>query len=217
MSGPTDARPAQDRFRSLSDDVALSVWTEHLHTALHEFYLADPDDPYQQSGRSTGVAGWEPKRRLIADAFHRDGDVLDVGCANGLLLESLIGWCAEKGVSIRPHGVDFVWELVALARARHPDPRSTFEVANVLWWHPPRRYDFVRTNLEYFRAAERETYVRRLVEGALVPGGRLVLCHYAEPSERRMDADAWLAAHGYTVVGSAAFDTVSVAWADVPA
>ena len=67
------------------------LWFETLRAAIADYYLADPTNPYQQSGRSTGAERWELKRRCIADAIDRDGDFQDVGCANGLLLESLIG------------------------------------------------------------------------------------------------------------------------------
>ena len=54
-----------------------------------EYSLAEPDNPYRQSGRAKGAARWEESRRCIAEAIQRDGDFMDIGCANGLLLESL--------------------------------------------------------------------------------------------------------------------------------
>jgi len=43
---------------------------------------------------------------LHRGAVDRHGDFLDAGCANGLLLETLVAWYAEKEIAIRPHGVD---------------------------------------------------------------------------------------------------------------
>ena len=52
------------------------------------------------SGRSTGAERWELKRRCIADAVEGAGDSMDVGCANGLRLESLRG-CRTGSISCR--------------------------------------------------------------------------------------------------------------------
>lgn len=74
---------------------------EASKAALAAYCLADPANPFRQSGRSSGAARWEETRRPLAEAVHRDGDYLDVGCANGLLLETPIGWCAARGITIR--------------------------------------------------------------------------------------------------------------------
>jgi 2-polyprenyl-3-methyl-5-hydroxy-6-metoxy-1,4-benzoquinol methylase len=95
---------------------------------LASFYLADPDNPFQQSGRSSDAARWEKTRRCIADAVRRDGTFLDVGCANGLLLQTLAQWLAESSICIEPFGVDYVPELIDLAAERVPSGR--FWVAN---------------------------------------------------------------------------------------
>ena len=80
--------------------------------------------------------------------MNTDGDYLDLGCANGLLLESLVGWCAERGYTITPHGLDFIPELVELARQRLPEYAGNMHVANAYSWAPPRRYRFVQLLLE---------------------------------------------------------------------
>ena len=65
---------------------------------LASLYLADPSNPYQQWGRSSGADRWEETRRCIADAVNRDGSFLDVGCANGLLLETLEQWLTASRI-----------------------------------------------------------------------------------------------------------------------
>jgi 2-polyprenyl-3-methyl-5-hydroxy-6-metoxy-1,4-benzoquinol methylase len=35
--------------------------------------------------------------RLLADAIRSSGSFLDIGCANGHLMETLTGWAAEDG------------------------------------------------------------------------------------------------------------------------
>ena len=107
--------------------------------------------------------------------MHRDGDFMDIGCANGLLLESIQGWTR---FDVRPHGIDFIEELVDLARSRFPGCEAHFEVANAFHWQPQHTYDFVRTELVYVPAEDRAAYVERLIEHAVAPGGRLIVCVY---------------------------------------
>lgn len=133
------------RLESLPEDASIDRYFDALKDAIREHYLADPGNPYRQSGRSSGEQRWQESRSCMADAAHRDGTFLDVGCANGLLLESLERWLVRRSIAIEPHGIDFVPELVELARKRlsHVD-RGNFHAANVWDWSPPRQYDFVR-------------------------------------------------------------------------
>ena len=140
---------ALERWRRLPAETPREEYFDVLRNAVAEYYLADPSNPYQQSGRSTGAERWEETRRCLVKAIHRSGDFMDVGCANGLLLETLIGWARDEGFAIRPHGVDFVPGLVELARRRFPQDRESFQVSNAFYWSPSRQYDFVQTNLEY--------------------------------------------------------------------
>ena len=205
---------AQRRFESLAKDAPREVWFAALHDAIEAHYLAEPGNPYRESGRSSGAARWEETRACIAEAVDREGDFLDAGCANGLLLETLAGWCAEKGIPIRPHGIDFVAALVELARARHPEHAGSFEVANAFTWQPRRRYDFVRASLECVQERDRPEFVRRLLEHAVAPEGRLIVCHYPGAGEPLIDVGAYLAECGYAVVGRASAANVSLAWID---
>ncbi len=205
---------AQRRFESLAGDAPRELWFEALRNAIEAHYLAEPGNPYRESGRSSGAARWEETRRCIADAVDRDGDFLDAGCANGLLLETLAGWCAEKGIAIRPHGIDFVPRLVELARARHLAHAGSFEVANAFSWQPRRRYDFVRLSIECVQERDRAEFVRRLLERAVAAEGRLIVCHYPGASEPLVDVASFLAALGYTVAGRASAPNVSLAWTD---
>ena len=75
-------------------------------------YLSS-DNPRGQSGYSGDDARWKLARSLIADAIDRDGTFLDVGCASGYLMETMQRWCAEKGISIEPYGLDISPEVVA--------------------------------------------------------------------------------------------------------
>ena len=212
--GTEGTSDAQQRFAALADDAPRELWFSALHDAIAEHYLAEPGNPYRESGRSSGAARWEETRRCIALAVERDGDFMDAGCANGLLLETLIRWCSERGVSIRPHGIDLVAALVGLARARHPAHAGSFEVANVLTWQPRRRYDFVRTSLECVQTRDRSELVLRLLERAVAPGGRLIVCHYPNVEAPLVDVGDFLTKLGHSVAGRASAPNVSLAWID---
>ena len=190
------------------------AYFDALRAALAAYYLADPGNPYQQSGRSSGAARWEETRRPLAQAIDRDADVLDVGCANGLLLETLIGWCADRGITIRPHGVDFIPELVTLARTRFPGQEASFHVANAWDWQPGRQYDVVRTNLEHVPRADWSAFVERQLSW-VVPGGRMIVCHYRNAHEEVVDVGALLEGWGFAVAGRIR-DPFEAAWTDRP-
>jgi 2-polyprenyl-3-methyl-5-hydroxy-6-metoxy-1,4-benzoquinol methylase len=182
-------------------------------TGLAAHYLAEPADPYRQSGRSSGAARWEETRRCIAEAVQKSGDFMDVGCANGLLLETLIGWALERGFTLRPHGIDLVPELVELARQRHPQHGASFSCANAFFWAPARTYDFVRTNLEYVPRADRVELLRRQY-AALAPGGRLIVCHYRNAGDEPQRPHLVAREAGFDVSGTTEASGVEVAWID---
>ena len=202
---------ARERWRSLPADTPRERWFAALRDAVAEHYLAEPDNPFRQSGRTSGAARWEETRRCVADAIHRSGDFLDVGCANGLLLESVIGWAREQGFALEPHGIDFVPELVALAQRRFPHHPASFSVANAFYWTPTRSYDFVRTNLEFVPGTDRVEFARRQFT-AVAPGGRLILCHYRNAGEAPADVAGVLREAGLGVTGRTFAPNVEIAW-----
>lgn len=208
--------PARERWRALPRDASRDEFFRVLSEAVTEFYLADPENPYQQSGRSSGAARWEETRRVIAAAVHRSGDFMDVGCANGLLLQSLIEWTRPRGITIQPHGLDLVPELIELARRRFPGSDTNFIAANALYWAPSRQYDFVRTNLEYVPEDDWTTFVRRQYS-AVAPGGRLILCHYRNADDPRVDLTCFARDIGYAVSGAGEAPGVALVWIDRPA
>ncbi len=59
--------------------------------SLEEAYLRS-DDPIRQSGFGGGAERWRAERGPILEAVEGDGDLLDIGCANGYLLECLVAW-----------------------------------------------------------------------------------------------------------------------------
>src|SRR5215470_9284563 len=95
---------------------------QHTLELLEDSYVAADErgDLAGGSGSGGGLARWQRKRRVIAAAFDHDGTWLDVGCANGLLMETLRDWTAAKGVRIDPYGLDLSARIAARARLRLP-------------------------------------------------------------------------------------------------
>jgi SAM-dependent methyltransferase len=94
------------------------------------------------------------------EALDRDGTFLDVGCANGLLMESVAEWAP---VEIEPYGVDFSAGLVELARRRLPKWGDRIWVGDAATWTPPLRFDFVHVRLEIGSFEHVRRFCRRLI------------------------------------------------------
>ena len=92
---------------SEDDQVLRKLPEDQLETIriLEAAYLAH-NDPIRQSGFSGGPDRWRAERYPLLDAVDGDGDLIDLGCANGYLLECLLEWGAERGIRLNPYGVD---------------------------------------------------------------------------------------------------------------
>jgi SAM-dependent methyltransferase len=140
-------------------------------------YLAGTN-PREQSGFGRDERDWERFRRPVVAPVETDGSFLDIGCANGLLMESVVAWAREAGHVVEPYGLEISGKLAELARRRLPDWRDRIFVGNALVWEPPMRFDFVRTELVYVPHALRRQYAERLLEHVVAPGGLLIVCSY---------------------------------------
>lgn len=138
------------------------------------------EEPWRQSGMSGPEERWAALRRPVADCLDRPGSFLDVGCANGYLLECVVRWAAERGVAVDPYGLDISPRLVEMARQRLPHYADHFFVGNSFTWIPPRRFDFVRTELVYVPGEYERAYVDHLLAHYVAPAGRLLIANYLE-------------------------------------
>jgi 2-polyprenyl-3-methyl-5-hydroxy-6-metoxy-1,4-benzoquinol methylase len=159
----------------------------HLAT-LEASYLRETD-PIRQSGFGGGPERWRDERQLILDAVDHDGDFMDVGCANGYLLECLVEWGHARQVRLIPYGVDVGRDLVRLARERLPQYAANFWIANAWDWTPPRKFHYVYTVYDCVPDDFLQEYIRRLLARYVAPGGRLIIGAYGSHSRREAARD----------------------------
>jgi SAM-dependent methyltransferase len=191
---------AADRARRTLDEDAFYRDARRL---LETSYLRD-GTPRGGSGFGGTAADWRRQRSQLCQAIDRDGSFLDVGCANGHLLESMVAWCAERGIRLEPYGVDLSPGLVAEARRRLPRWKDRIWVGNALDWTAPdgRRFDFVHTLLDLVPAARREHMLRHQLEQLVAAGGRLLVSNYVPAGDRSRHADELLRRLGFRVDGT---------------
>lgn len=189
------------------------TWTRDSVRLLEEHYLR-ATTAQGQSGKGGDEADWELSRRLVLRPVHHDGTFLDLGCANGLLMESVARWGAEVGRRIEPYGLDASARLVALARRRLPHLWDRFYVGDVLAWTPPGRFDFVHTMVDLVPPRRRPEWLARVLREYVAPGGRLIVRDSEGISERLR---GWgLPVAGRTVQPRGARRAQEAAWMEAP-
>jgi SAM-dependent methyltransferase len=114
-------------MRALPDDFLREL------ASLSNAYLQH-SDPIRQSGFGGGAERWRLERQPILDAVTRSGSFIDIGCANGYLLECLVAWGRRRGLDLEPYGLDLSSDLIARARQRFPGFKAHFYIANAWRW-----------------------------------------------------------------------------------
>lgn len=190
---------AADQARRGLDEAG---WYRDGQWLMETSYLRD-GTPRGGSGFGGTAAAWRAHRGHLCQAIDRDGSFLDVGCANGHLLESMVAWCAERGVRLEPYGVDLSAGLVAEARRRLPRWADRIWVGNALDWTAPggRRFDYVHTLLDLVPEARLGQLVRHQLGHLVAPGGRLLVSSYVPVGDRSRHADRILERLGFAVDG----------------
>lgn len=185
------------RFDNVADG-DLKDWFGEIQDKLETAYIA-ARTPWQQSGKSGTYEDWTRLRIPVAECIDKNGTFLDIGCANGFLLECLLEWTAKKGVKIVPYGLDFAPQLVQLAKDRLSQHAAHIYLGNAWDWRPPQRFDYVRTEIVYVPANLRRRFIRRLLNEFVVPRGKLILCQYrSRYDDLSTDwIDTYLLEHGF--------------------
>lgn len=169
---------------------------------LERSYLVETD-PIRGSGFGGGAERWRNEREPLLDGVPGDGDIIDVGCANGYLLECLVRWGRERGVELTPHGVDRSAALVSRARERLPCFSENMHVGDSWTWRPPRQYKYVYALYDCVPVAYLAEYAARLLDRFVASGGRLIMGAYGSRSRELppFDIAGFLEKEGHSVSG----------------
>ena len=178
---------------SIRDDENLNAYSERLRSYVREkmisldqyfdltckeltdYYLSRVR-PQEQSGHHGSDAWYRSVRMMILEALERDGRFIDVGSANGFLIESLAGWAAGLGLNVEFHGVELSVGLHCLSLQRLPGWEDRLFNANAYYWKPGAKYDYVYTMiLPDIPEDYQEPFLRHLYHEYLSDGGRLLL------------------------------------------
>jgi len=183
-------------------EIDEAAWYKAMQDLIIPKYLA-AENPRAQSGHSGDAAAWERARSLVVEGINRHGSFLDVGCANGHLMETAQSWASERGSRVEPYGLDLSPAMIDLAVRRLPHWHDRFWVANVLDWEAPRRFDFVHIQkLDYVPLTRRRELVTRLLTRICEPGGRLIIGPFNEIKAEHT-AERIVTEWGYPIVGQA--------------
>src|ERR1700735_1030667 len=197
-----------DSDRSNSND----EYYERVRTLLEDAYVSadEQGDVFGGSGSTGDMTSWEAKRRVISGAFDRPGSWLDVGCANGLLMETLAAGVAERVHRIEPYGLELSNRIAERARKRLPHWATRIWTCNVMKFEPPIRLDYVTALADAVPIQSRGALLRRIARRYLKPGGRLILSCYrpgafllGKPALEAESAAEILRAAGFELVGEA--------------
>jgi SAM-dependent methyltransferase len=218
-SVPLSFCPAEDAAERVGDPVlvtAIRLAARSYRSLSEQDYYADSRrtlepaylrgvTPQQGSGFGGGPAEWRQARWHLTEPVTGDGTFLDVGCANGLLMESVAAWCAERGLAVEPYGVDISPALARLARRRLPQWADRIWAGNAADWRPPggQRFDYVHILLDCVPRARHAGLVRHHLAHTVRPGtGRLLVSDYAaDPATGHPAAPETLRALGFRCDG----------------
>jgi SAM-dependent methyltransferase len=180
VGDPVLATAIQAAARSYRSQDEQAFHADNQRT-LEPAYLCDTS-PQQGSGFGGDAGEWRQARWHLTEAIAGDGTFLDVGCANGLLMESVAAWCAECGLAVEPYGVDISPALAERARQRLPRWAGRIWAGNAADWRPPhgQRFDYVHILLDCVPRAGRADLIRHHLAHTVRPGsGRLLVSDYA--------------------------------------
>ena len=176
-------------------------WFDNHNNYFTEHYLRS-ENPRGQSGHSGDDARYRYTQEMILEAINEDGTFIDVGCANGFLMEQLATWCIEREHRLEFHGLDISEKLIDLAKSRLPHWQDHFYVGNALFWQPPKKFKYVCVKeLDYVPRKRRKGFLIHLMQAYVQVGGRLILGPWNERRDQPGIAQE-TASWGYPPTGS---------------
>ena len=87
----TAAERCECGFRFVVSTNELQDWFSEIRSLLENGYLP-AETPWKKSGKSGLFEEWAKLRIPISECVETSGTFLNIGCASGFLLESLLDW-----------------------------------------------------------------------------------------------------------------------------
>jgi ubiquinone/menaquinone biosynthesis C-methylase UbiE len=164
-------------------------WLYGLKKDLEESYLRYKE-PWKQAGFLLDEQAWKECRKPIADCVEKSGTFLDIDCTNGYLLESIVEWTGDRGLTVTPYGLDISEKLLVLAKERLAKYSKNLFVGSAPYWVSPVKFDYVRTELGYVLEESQEKYLHQIFNSYLAQDGKLLLTEYR--SKKQSPKEPWM-------------------------
>ncbi|MGC8648659.1 MAG: class I SAM-dependent methyltransferase [Candidatus Micrarchaeia archaeon] len=134
---------------------------------------------------------WVKRRAFISDLINKSGTILDIGCANGLLLRSLQEWSKYKLI---PYGIDIEIKFADQIKELFPNNFSNFikldvrDIDKISSFSLPDKYDFVYWHVwdEWNMSTDEQQNAVADAQEHIMDGGRLILGFY-DSREKNME------------------------------
>lgn len=181
-------------------NITEAEWFKRNKDYFTSHYLSS-DNPRGQSGHSGDEERYYYSHSTLLSVIDRSGTLLDVGCANGYLMESMDRWFRGTGYDVAFYGLDISEGMLDLAKQRLPQWSDRFFLGNGLDYRPEVKYDMVMTKeLSYVPPHRQKEFFENMYHHMLKDGGRLILGPQAE--ERGSHAiEEQILSFGYTPSG----------------
>ena len=159
-------------------EINKDEWYELNDIYFTRLYLSK-DNPRGQSGHGGDEYHYAFSHLPIMEAVYKNGTFLDVGCANGYLMEMVHKWGAAIGFDLQMFGLDISEGLIELAKKRLPQWQDRFFLGNSFFWKPEKKFDYIHIGgLGQVPEDDRGLFFKYLMENYLVEGGRMILGPY---------------------------------------
>ena len=89
-----------------------------------------------------------------------------------------------------------------MAGQRLPHWADRIAIGNAIDWTPERRFDLVRTGLEYVPRGLRPELLRHLFDATVAPGGRLIIGAHSEVAGSVPQLQAEVSSWGFPTAGA---------------
>lgn len=161
-----------------NSEISKDEWYEINKVYFTKLYLAQ-DNPRAQSGHGGDEYHYAFSHLPIIEAIYKNGTFLDVGCANGHLMESVHKWASAIGFDLQVFGVDISEGLIELAKNRLPQWHERFFIGNSFFWKPEQKFDYIHVGgLGQVPEDDERMFFEHLMKNYVVDGGRIILGPY---------------------------------------